>query len=1007
MIMKAIINKIRLRRFKLFNILLTSLLALMLLPVTPLVYAGDSASSLTYEAEAEGNTLTGHASVSDCAACSGGKKVGGLYQGSSLTFQHVTVPESGIYKLTISYISGDPRPLSVSVNGAESDSFSPPKTVDWDTVGQYTVDIALNQGANTIRIDDAGDYAPDIDKITLVHAGGDGGGGSTPGAAVYEAEASGNVLAGNAKVSTCAACSGGKKVGDMYNGSSVTFNDVMAAADGVYTMRVYYISGDPRPFSIQVNQAELGSFSPPKTTDWDTVGQFELELELKAGANTIIISDNNGYSPDIDSIRLERRDGSNPDPGQGEEVNIGKLVSSKKYGKITVAKHTEGFAISSVNYQVQYQTRTGLAQYQWAGKTVAKGIYSEVQLDASGGGKTVKNTDYTSHQIEGTPVAFKDAIGKGIQVTFVNRQAGLPSMKQHYYLYESGEHFLTQTVIESSSAISTNYLAPLVINRTEGIDIGKYDDNRVLVVPFDNDMWVRFQSKSMNTYLNTDNYISSELTAIYDNTSRRGLIIGSVTHDTWKTGISWSGANNRLNKLSVFGGFTSKASTHDVVEHGKVSGKQIASPKIMVGYYSDYRSGLEAYGKANAAIAPPLVFGKKVPSSVPFGWNSWGAHESELSYDIAVKTSDYYKAKLQHNGFTNKGDVYINLDSYWDNMSDAELAKLVKHIHNNGQRAGIYYAPFVYWGNDMNQVVEGTNGKYKYGDIVLRDNNGEPLPTVDGAYAVDTTHPGAKQRIDHYMNRFKKLGFEFIKLDFLSHGAFEGIHYDKKIETGIQAYNLGMAYVNKVLDGKMFISASIAPMFPSQYAHSRRISSDIDGSISRTEYQLNSQTYGWWQNGTIYHYTDPDYMTLAKDGTFEGAQSRVNAAVISGTVFLGSDDVRDQNAQKLMEALLTNKEVNKVAKLGKAFRPIEGNTGLSAADMFILKDKNDYYVALFNYSDAPVERNLNFARAGIEGGNGKTYEVTNLWTGKKSKVKGEWKVSLKARESVLVKLQLK
>src|SRR5690606_30196519 len=198
----------------------------------------------------------------------------------------------------------------------------------------------------------------------------------------------------------------------------------------------------------------------------------------------------------------------------------------------------------------------------------------------------------------------------------------------------------------------------------------------------------------------------------------------------------------------------------------------------------------------------------------------WGALKSNVTFDIIAETSHFFKDHLQH-VFHNQGRVYINLDSYWDNLNDTQLARLVELIRANGQIPGIYWAPFAYWGSNMKQFVEGTDYKYTYGDIVLRDENGNILPTLDGAYAVDPTHPGTKQRIDHFIGRFKRLGFEYIKLDFLSHGALEGAHYDPQVMTGIQAYNQGMAYVLDQIDGTMIIAASIAPLFPSQYAHSR------------------------------------------------------------------------------------------------------------------------------------------------------------------------------------------
>lgn len=821
----------------------------------------------------------------------------------------------------------------------------------------------------------------------------------------YEAEAPSNSYSGKAGPVSCDTCSGGAKVGNLYQGSAMQFHDVRVAEAGVYKLSLSYISGDTRSFMISVNGGERERFTPPATKDWNTVGVFDFEVRLQAGANTLSFDDDGGYAPDLDKIGLTFVSASDPGtgPGDGEDLELGAPVSTEKYGLIAVTRHEKGVSVSSGSLKLQYNTETGLSAYIWKARgeeAKIQGAYSSLQLD-----QYLTSKDYANHEFKMEEVEpFQDRGGKGIKVTVSHRQDGLPTLKQIYYIYEQKDYLLTQVVAEQATPMATNYIAPLIVDRRGGVDLGQYGDNRVLVTPFDNDAWSRYLSKTINTDLNNQNYESSELTAIYDNDSRRGFVVGSVSHDTWKTGIYWSGSNDRLNKLNVYGGFSSLASTHDSLPHAKVSGTTVASPKVFVGYFADYRDGLETYGRANASEAPPLAFGPGVPQGVPVGWNSWGAVGSHLSYDKAVETSDYFKANLQGKSFDNGGQLYINLDSYWDNMNDEQLGQLVEHIKANGQKAGIYYGPFVYWGDNLSQPVEGTDGKYTYGDIVLRDAQGNPLPKLDGAYAVDPTHPGTKQRIDYYVNRFKEHGFEYIKLDFLSHGSLEGQHYNPQATTGIQAYNEGMAYIVDALDGSMFISASIAPLFPSQYAHSRRISCDVDGSLGSTEYQLNNLTYGWWQNGTIYRYTDPDYMTLVKGGSLLGAQTRVNAAAISGTVFLNSDDVADQTAREYMEKLLVNPAVNAVAKKGQAFRPIEGNTGTAAADAFILNDGGEYYLALFNFTNEPAERTIDFERAAMDNKGRSGFRVTDLWTGEESRAKTGLHTRLQGAESKLYKL---
>src|SRR4030095_8597473 len=164
-------------------------------------------------------------------------------------------------------------------------------------------------------------------------------------------------------------------------------------------------------------------------------------------------------------------------PGDvGEIGNIGAKIDSEKYGSIKVEEHESGLTLSNGKYKMTYNTDSGLAAYDWNGKTVAKGIYSSIMLDKQLDSKSYAEHLFAMKEIE----KIKDGHGKGIRETIENKQAGLPTMKQIYNIYENLPYFLVSQQVTSESVISTNDMAPLVINAKGGIDIGSYSDNRVL-----------------------------------------------------------------------------------------------------------------------------------------------------------------------------------------------------------------------------------------------------------------------------------------------------------------------------------------------------------------------------------------------------------------------------------------------------------------------------------------------------------------------------------------------
>ncbi len=634
--------------------------------------------------------------------------------------------------------------------------------------------------------------------------------------------------------------------------------------------------------------------------------------------------------------------------------------------------------MSNINVRLEYNLNTGTSDFFWKNSKKITGFYSGFSLDTG----YIKGVDYSG---------WNYTIASSNQVVVTATGAGLPVMKQ-YFTLDQNDSFLVRVDI-SGSNLKANWMGPVVVDANGGVNIGTTNDNRALVVPFDNDGFVRYNAMPMNS-----SSTSYEVGAFYDNTTRNGLVVGSITHDTWKTGIFFSGSNNKLNLMNVFGGATSP---WDVMAHGYVSGNTVSSPTIFVGFGADWRVTMDNYAAANTNFAPRLAW----TNGVPFGWNSWGVIQETISYTDAIAVSDYFYVNLMNNNFANRGTVYINLDSYWDNMNSTQLQSFAGHCHAHGEKAGIYLGPFVWFGaakDSTNWVVEGTANVYHYSDILLRDGNGN-FQSSDGGLALDPTHPGTKQRASYYINLFTNWGFDFVKLDFLSHGTFEGVHYDPNVTTGIQAYNQGMQYVFNAINGRMFISESIAPLFPYQYAHGRRIACDAQASlIGNTEYAMNSVSYGWWLDN-VYQFNDPDVMVFGNGATTNEAQSRLISGAVTG-MMLNGDDLTVAAGQAAAKRYLTNAAIDDVARAGQTFMPVEGNTGNSAASTFVRRDGATWCLAVFNYGSSSVNRTVDLNRVGMPAG---TYLMTNLWDSTTSTVTGSFMVSLNAKQSKLFRLAMR
>lgn len=100
--------------------------------------------------------------------CSAGFKASWLGQSekNDLIWRNVYSTDGGRRHLTIAYICGEDRSITVSVNGTEVETVSV-NSGGWSTVATKTIDIMLQPGRNIIRLSNGSAWMPDIDYIDI------------------------------------------------------------------------------------------------------------------------------------------------------------------------------------------------------------------------------------------------------------------------------------------------------------------------------------------------------------------------------------------------------------------------------------------------------------------------------------------------------------------------------------------------------------------------------------------------------------------------------------------------------------------------------------------------------------------------------------------------------------------------------------------------------------------------------------------------------------------------
>ena len=752
-------------------------------------------------------------------------------------------------------------------------------------------------------------------------------------AQTYEAES--GTREGNADIQSCDSCSG-SIVGNLSDTSTVTIA-VNTAAAGWYNMQVFYCTGDPRTFKITPGTGSALIVPVPASGGWSTAASQNVSIYLNEG-NTNIVFASPSYGPNLDKITLLPITST-----QLQTINFG------------------------TNNQIVYDNNSKTYSIVFDGVTAISGASAFAKGNQSNVSTGYSNVSYASE-------SFTDNIGSGTKHTFTLTGGFSTNMQQMFYTY-SGKDYVAVQVALTGSGANCYRMSPLTsYNVSPNLGGG---DTRALLVPYDNDAWVRYNAVN----LSGADFTGSEVTNIYSNDTRHGLIIGSVDNSHWKTGINVVGAGSSSAYVSVINGYTNEGLTRDTRGHGWVNiGLDYCdSPKVLIAADNDWRNAFDTYGEVSALSQPKYTFDWTAPK--PMGWNSWAGIGDDINLVKAKAVVDFFQNDVP--AFrTEDNTLYLDLDSFWDNMTDTELAEFAAYCTARGFKPGIYWAPFVDWGG-WARPIEGSS--YNYSQTWTKVN--DATFQMSSALAMDPTHPATQARITYFINRFINAGFKMVKFDFLIHAAIEAdSYYNWEVHTGMEAFHEGMKFLTDAVGNNMMIEASICPnMSTGPYAHMRRISCDAyqHGTMADTEYILNSTTYGWWQN-KMYDFMDADGVMF--DNTVNGVflnsegvnRASYTSSIVTGTITL-SDNYSVPTGPWVARAqsLLQNPEVLALAKADMHFKPVDGNTGTTASQIFYTTQNGITYVAVFNYTANGTDMNIDLSRLGLSG----SYTATELYSG--------------------------
>ena len=624
----------------------------------------------------------------------------------------------------------------------------------------------------------------------------------------------------------------------------------------------------------------------------------------------------------------------------------------------------------------------------------------------------LRSSDYPRHQASES--TFDDDLGPGREVTVTySGLDGKPDLVCVLQLYNQRPYGTVQVKVQNSTGKEVTVQA---IRSVEAIGEpilnlgGGQSADRVLSDSFSED-WPDLALYDLGgVHGGMHRGAGSQL--IYNRESKRSLFLGALTSDRFLTLMHLQaegmGAKTKIASYTVESTGTTEiqkefdlkdSPADDQVELSLPvePGEDMVSERLMFEAGPDYHNQLLAYGDAVRRLHHA-----RVSSETPIGWWSWTVYYGAINEGETLANGDWQAEHLKSLGYKyfqiDEGYQYARGEYTTPNATQFPdgLRFVGHHLTGKGLTFGVWTAPF--------EVTSRAWIYEHHKDWLVHNAKGQPVPIgdvwdqkTDVLYALDTTHPGAQEYMRQtYRTLAREWGVRFIKLDFMDTTAIEGYRY-RPNTTALEAQRIGLQVIRDAVGEEVILDKDGSPMLnPVGLVDTGRISADTGHSFERTKNAASGIAARFYMHRNFF-VNDPDAFNVTAAHLMEranerssislgAAQASIALSAVSGGMYEIGDDLLVLGSERDRLALVENRELTNMAKVGQASTPIDLMTyepeDEQPSIFFLREGRRQAMLIVFNWTNTVRSHTLKLADLGLPVGH--TFAATDVLNQKES-----------------------